>query len=115
MPNITVKVGTSGKQIYLYGDMFNYKTDAGLYLSSNKFDGKQKSYNFYTGIRSTSAGNPPFSAYPIFDYVTHTNNVMSFTLPTFYTPQKLEIIFANDAGYQKASEAKRFDYIEIVE
>lgn len=112
--NITVKAGTSGKSIFLYGNMFDFKTDVGLFLSSNNFDGTQNYYNFYSGIKSTSAGNPPFSAYPVKSYMKYTNNVLSFILPTFYTPQILDIIFANDAGYTTSSSAKKYKFIEIV-
>jgi len=114
MSNITIKVGTSGKEIYLYGDMFSFKTDVGLYLSSNKFDGKQKYYDFYSKVKSTSAANPPFSGYPVYNYRAYTNNTLSFKLPAFFEPQTLDIIFANDAGYRLASDAKRFGFIEII-
>jgi hypothetical protein len=113
-PSFTVAVGTSGKQITVNGNMFNYKTDVGLYLSSNKFDGTQKYYNFFSSGRSVSAGNPPFSAYPMPIYTAFTNNTLTFTLPAFYTPQKLDIIFANDAGYALASSSKHFSYIEVI-
>jgi hypothetical protein len=113
MSNITVKTGTSGKQIYVYGDMFNHTTDAGLFLSSNKFDNTQKYYDFYSGVKSTSAGNPPFSAYPLYNYKVYSNNILSFELPAFYVPQLLSIIFANDAGYIASSNIKRIKYIEI--
>jgi hypothetical protein len=113
-PSFTVAVGTSGKQITVNGNMFNYKTDVGLYLSSNKFDGTQKYYDFYSSGRSVSAGNPPFSAYPMPNYKDLSNNTLTFTLPAFYTPQKLDIIFANDAGYALASSSKQFSYIEVI-
>jgi hypothetical protein len=113
-PSYTVTVGTSGKQITVNGNMFNYKTDVGLYLSSNAFDGTQKYYNLYSSVKSVSAGNPPFSAYPMPMYTTFTNNTLTFTLPVFYTPQKLDIIFANEAGYALASSSKRFSYIQVI-
>lgn len=114
IPSFTIKTGTSGKVVILQGDMFNYKTDVGLYLSSNKFDGTQSYYDFYSTVKSISSTNPPFSAYPVNTYINWTNNTLQFTLPAFYKPQKIDIIFANDAGYWLASWGKRFSYIEII-
>lgn len=113
MSDITIAVNTSGKEIYVNGNMFNYKTAAGLYLSSNKFDGTQNNCNFYSAIRSTSAANPPFSGYPI-PYTTYTNNTISFKVPPFSQPQKIDIIYCNEAGYVKSSDWKRLTYIQIV-
>lgn len=112
-PTFTVKTSVSGKIITLQGNMFNYKTNVGLFLSSNKFDGTEQYYNLYSGVKSVSANNLPFSAYPISDYTVWTNNTLQFTLPAYYHPQHLDIIFANDAGYTLASSSKRFSYIEI--
>jgi hypothetical protein len=113
-PTFTIPVSTSGKIIFLYGNMFNYKTLNGLYLSSNNFDGTQGYYNLYSNTRSVSAANPPFSAYPVYDYTVSTNNTLHFTLSAFKTVQKLDIIYANPAGYNFASKGKRFTYIQII-
>ena len=114
-PTFTVKTGTSGRLIVVEGNMFQYKTDAGLFLSSNKFDGTEQYYDLYSGTRSVSSQNPPFSAYPMSAYMAWTNNTLQFTLPTYYHPQHIDIIFANDAGYKLASDGARFSYIAIVD
>lgn len=113
MKKITITANTSGKEIFINGDMFKYSTGAGLYLSSNKFDGTQSFCNFYTNVRSTSGSNPPFSAYPV-AYKTYTNNTISFIVPAFFKPQLIDIIYCNEAGYVKSSDWKRNTYIEIV-
>lgn len=113
MKEITITVNTSGKEIYVNGNMFKYKTAAGLYLSSNKFDNTQDNCDFYSAARSTSGSNPPFSGYPV-AYKAYTNNTISFVVPPFSQPQKLDIIYCNDAGYVKSSDWKRLTYIQIV-
>lgn len=113
MRKITITANTSGKEIFIDGNMFNYKTAAGLYLSSNKFDGTQEACSFYALVKSTSASNPPFSGYPV-SYTTYTNNTISFVVPAFNRPQLLDIIYCNDAGYTKSSDWKKVTYIEIV-
>ena len=112
-PSFRFKTGTPPRIFYLEGNMFNFSTGNGLYLSSNKFNGSEQYFDFYSGIKSVSAQNPPFSAYPINQYTVYDNNILSFTLSTFNVPQKLDIIYANDAGYRLASSGKRFSFIEI--
>jgi hypothetical protein len=114
-PTFTVKTGVSGKIIILDGNMFNYTTNVGLFLSSNKFDGTEQYYDLYSNTRTVSSLNPPFSAYPMSAFVVWTNNTLQFTLPAYYYPQHIDIIFANDAGYRLASSGKRFSYIAIVD
>lgn len=111
-PSFRFKVGSS-QTFYMEGNMFDFSTGNGLYLSSNNFNGTQGYYDFYSKVKSVSAQNPPFSAYPIDQYTVFTNNTLSFKLSSFNTPQKLDIIYANDAGYRLASSGKRFSYIEI--
>lgn len=113
-PSFTVLVGTSGKKLALQGNMFNYRTDNGLFLSSNILTADTKEYDMYSNTASVSAANPPFSAFPVYDFTVDTNNNLNFTLPAFYEPRRLDIIFANDAGYTLASSGKRFTYISIV-
>jgi len=110
---ITISVGSSGKEVFIDGNMFSYKTAAGLYLSSNSFDGTQDNCDFYTSTRSTSTSNPAFSGYPV-KYKVYTNNTISFVVPTFYKPQILDIVFCNEAGYVKSSDWKKLTYIKIV-
>lgn len=113
-PTFVIPVSTYGKTIFLRGNMFNFKTANGLYLSSNNFDGTQKYYDLYKNTKSVSANNMPFSAYPVDNYTVFTNNTLKFTLSAFKQPQKLDIIYANPAGYSLASNSKRFTYIEII-
>ncbi|NBO98955.1 MAG: hypothetical protein EBU90_02335 [Proteobacteria bacterium] len=113
-PSFRIKTNTPGKIIVLEGDMFSFSTGNGLYLSSNKFDGSQQYCDFYSLIQSVSAGNPPFSAYPVKEFTVNTNNTLHFELSSFSSPQKIDIIYANEAGYRLASSGKRFTYIEIV-
>lgn len=114
IPSFKVKVNTPGKVFFMQGDMFNFRTDNGLFLSSNKFNGTENYYDIYALTKSVSSQNPPFSAYPVYNYRVYTNNVLSFELSAFNEPQKLDIIYANDAGYRLASNSKRFSFIQIV-
>lgn len=113
-PSFTIPVNTNDATIVLEGNMFKYQTANGLYLSSNKFNGSEKFFNLYSDTRSVSAANPPFSAYPVDYFNVYTNNTLAFTLSAFSYPQRLDIIYANPAGYNLASSGKRFSYIEIV-
>lgn len=114
-PSYVVSVSASNEKIItLQGDMFNFQTANGLYLSSNKISSLVKYYNLYSTTRSVSANNPPFSAIPVENFTVHTNNIIVFNLPKFNEPQKLDIIYTNPAGYNLASRGKRFTYIEIV-
>jgi len=114
MSNIIEVLVNTPKFIFLEGDMFNYKTENGLYLSSNKFNGSQGYYDFYSTTKSISSQNPPFSAYPVTNFTVFNNNTLQFELSGFNQPQQLDIIYANSAGYRKASTSKRFSYIQIV-
>lgn len=113
-PSFIIPVSASGKIITLQGDMFNFRTSNGLYLSSNKPNPLQKYYDLFSATRSVSANNPPFSAIPVDNFTVHTNNIIVFNLPKFDEPQRLDIVYANPAGYNLASRGKRFTYIEIV-
>jgi len=114
IPSYTVAVGTSGKVIVMQGDMFKYRTENGLYLSSNVPTADTARFDFYSNVKSVSAANPPFSAFPVHNFRVGTTNILEFVLPAFYEPRKLDIIYANDAGYTLASSTKRFSYIDVV-
>lgn len=114
IPSFRIKTNTPNQRIVLEGNMFKYQTANGLYLSSNNFNGTQQLFNLYSSTKSVSAANPPFSAYPVNSYKVYTNNTLAFVLSSFSQPQKLDIIYANPAGYRLASSGKRFSYIEIV-
>lgn len=113
-PSFKIKTNTPNQRIVLEGNMFKYQTANGLYLSSNNFNGTEQLFDLYNTTKSVSAANPPFSAYPIDSYKVYTNNTLAFVLSSFDLPQKLDIIYANPAGYRLASSGKRFTYIEIV-
>lgn len=115
LPGTIIDVLTGAeKQFIVYGDRFNYVTGNGLYLSSNSFDGTQGYYDFYSNTRSVSAQNPPFSAYAVNNYYAINDSSLVFTLSALSQPQKIEIIYANEAGYALASSAKKFEYINII-
>jgi len=111
--NISILTGTS-RDFIAYGNWFEYQTGNGLYVSSNNFNGSQGYYDLFSNNRSTSAGNPPFSAYAVNKFQTVDRNTLTFTLSALDQPQKIDIIYANEAGYALASDSKRFDAIEIV-
>jgi len=115
IPSFTIPVSTNDATIVLEGNMFKYQTANGLYLSSNKFNGNEKLFDLYSNTRSVSAANPPFSAYPVDYFTVFTNNTLSFRLSAFSYPQRLDIIYANPAGYRLASAGKRFSCIEIIQ
>jgi hypothetical protein len=48
------------------------------------------------------------------EFQTAGRNTLTFTLSSFDQPQKIDIIYANAAGYTLASSSKRFDAIEVV-
>ena len=98
-PTYVVPVSTNNKVITLYGNMFKYQTANGLYLSSNKTGLPKQRYDFYSGVKSVSANNPPFSGIPVDNFIVYNNNVLQFTLSAFKIPQKLDIIYANPAGH----------------
>ena len=114
MRTITIPVSTSGRNITVYGNMFNFQTANGLYLSSNNFNGTQRHFDFYSMSRSVSANNKPFSAYPVDVFKVLNNNTLEFQLSAFNEPQILDIIYANPAGYNLLSRAKRSTIIKIV-
>lgn len=100
------------KEFVVYGDMFNYSTRNGLFVSSNTLPGMPY-HDMYSSIRSASSSNPPFSAFAVNNYNVVNNNIIFFTLSALNIPQKLDIIVANDAGYELASRTKGFDYINV--
>lgn len=114
-PSYQIKTSSFDKIIYLFGRGFDYETNNGLYLSSSNFNGSQVYCDFYSSISWLSSDFPPFSGYPVNNFVVLNNNVLYFTLSAFSSPQKLDIIYAGPSGYMKASTSDpRFTYIQIV-
>jgi hypothetical protein len=113
-PTFVVQTNRNDIWIKLEGDMFRFKTNAGLFLSSSSFDGTEQYFNFYSNIKSVSSSNSPFYAYPLSSYEVDSNNIIRFKLPPRTKQEKLDFIFANDAGYRLASWGPRFTYIQVV-
>ena len=114
-PTITITQGSSAAVFTFQGDMFDYKTENGLYLSANVNSPLLSSFNFYSNTKSISAKFPAFTGYPIQNYEVLNNNVLRFRMPSIYlVPCKIDFIFANDAGYALASQSSRFSYVQVV-
>jgi hypothetical protein len=100
--------------VTLYGDMFQYYTDRGLYLSGNSPSFSGNNYDFYSKIRSLSANFKPFTGRPI-EYSVINENEIQFKLPDDIPLGDYDVIFCNPAGYAKASNTRNFDKITITE
>ncbi len=100
--------------VTLYGDMFQYYTDRGLYLSGNSPTFSGNYYDFYSKIRSLSANFKPFIGHPI-DYTVINENEIQFILPEGIPIGDYDVVFCNPAGYAKASNTRNFDKITITE
>lgn len=114
IPSFVILTNQNNIWIKLEGDMFKFKTNAGLFLSSSSFDGLEQYYDLYSNVKGVSASNSPFYAYPLSSYEVDNNNVIRFKLPSRTKQEKLDFIFANDAGYRLASWGPRFTYIQVV-
>jgi len=110
----TVLTGVSGREFTMRGNMFKERVENGLFLSSNNPDYPPYYYDFFSNVRSVSTGNPGFSAVPIDKYTIINNNTLNFTLSSFKKVQRLDVIFANTAGYELASRSKAFSYIQVI-
>ena len=114
-PTITITQGSSAAIFTFQGDMFNYKTENGLYLSANVTNSILSSFNFYSNTKSISAKFPAFKGYPINSYQVLNNNIIRFRMPSVYLGTcKIDFVFANDAGYALASQSNRFTYVQMV-
>ena len=114
IPSYVILTNQNNVWIKLEGDMFKFKTNAGLFLSSSSFDGSEQYYNLYTTVKNVCANNSPFYAYPLSSYEVDNNNIIRFKLPPRTRQEKLDFIFANDAGYRLASWGPRFTFIQVV-
>ena len=113
-PSFTIKtINLSSTLVTIYGDMFQYKTLNGLYLSSSNVGMSSIELNLYTGIKSISAKYPKISAFPVNNFVVIDENIIQFTLPTDLKDGDYDIIYMNGAGYFKASDSKKFTYFRI--
>lgn len=109
-----LKENLSSTLVTIYGDMFQYTTLNGLYLSSSNSSMSSIVLNLYTNIKSISARYPAVSAFPVEEYEITENYVLKFKLPNFLLEGNYDILYFNDAGYFKASNAKRFTYFNVI-
>ena len=114
-PTLTIVQGSSAAIFTFQGDMFDYITGNGLYLSANVINPILSSYNFYSNIKSISAKFPAFTGYPITNYEILNNNILRFRMPSVYLGNcKIDFVFANEAGYGLASQSSRFTYVQMI-
>lgn len=112
-PMITILQGSSSTIFTFQGDMFDYKTQNGLYLSANVQNSLLSTFDFYSNTKSISAKFPAFKGYPIENYEVLNNNTLKFRMPSIYLGIcKIDFIFANNAGYTLASSSKKFSYVQ---
>jgi hypothetical protein len=114
-PSFTVlSKNLSSINLKIYGDMFNYKTLNGLYLSSSNMLMSSIKLDLYSNVKSISARYPSVSAFPIYDYDVIENYILEFKLPQNLLEGNYDILYFNDAGYYKASNSKKFTYFEVI-
>lgn len=100
-------------KIILEGDMFKYATGDGIYLSGNNFNSKK--VDLYSNVKSLSTHYVAFSGIPVEEFNVVNSNYLEFYLPKNLPIGFYDIIFCNPAGYYKASNSKKFAYINVVE
>lgn len=103
---------TEFTKIVLEGDMFRYGTGDSVYLSGNSFN--SESVNLYSTVKSISSFYPAFSGIPVENFKVINNNILEFFLPKNLPLGYYDILFCNPAGYYKASNSKKFAYINVV-
>ncbi len=114
-PSFTVLTkNVSSVNLRIYGDMFNYKTLNGLYLSSSNALMSSIELDLYSNVKSISSRYAPVSVFPIHDYKVVENYILEFKLPENLLECNYDILYFNDAGYYKASNSKRFTYFEVI-
>ena len=105
----------SSVKIKIYGDMFNYKTLNGLYLSSSNTEiPNLTTLNIFSNVESISSRYPEITVFPVENYNIKENYILEFYLPNNLLIGNYDIIYINEAGYFKASDSKRFTYFKIL-
>ena len=105
----------SSVKIEIYGDMFNYKTLNGLYLSSSNTEiPNLTTLNIFSEVESVSSRYPAITVLPVEKYTVKENYILEFYLPNNLLIGNYDIIYINEAGYFKASDSKRFTYFRIL-
>jgi hypothetical protein len=107
----------SSTYITIYGDMFQYKTLNGLYLSGNNPSISSIELNLYTNIKSISSRYPAVSVFPVENFNIIAENfstILQFMLPSNLPIGNYDILYFNNAGYYKASQTSRFTYFKVL-
>lgn len=105
----------SGTNVTIKGDMFQYTSLNGLYLSSNNPSMTSIELNLYTEIKSISARYPAVYGFPVYNYnVLDDGTLLQFSLPKNLLAGNYDILYFNGAGYAKASNTKRFTFFQVV-
>jgi hypothetical protein len=100
--------------VTIHGDMFQYVTLNGLYLSSSNTTIPTSSLNLYSHIKSISGRYPAVDVFPVYEYdVLNGGTVLQFKMPDNLPKGNYDILYFNGAGYKKASDIKRFTYFTI--
>ena len=100
--------------VTIYGDMFQYKTLNGLYLSSSNASMPfLTTLDLYSNVKSISGRYPAITVFPVEEYNVVENYILQFKLPANLSVGNYDIIYFNDAGYFKASSTKRFTYFTV--
>ena len=104
----------SSTLVTIYGDMFQYVTLNGLYLSSSNTTIPTSSLNLYSHIKSISGRYPTVDVFPVYVYdVLDSGTILQFKMPDNLPSGNYDILYFNGAGYKKASDIKRFTYFTI--
>ena len=101
--------------VTIHGDMFQYVTLNGLYLSSSNTTIPTSSLNLYSHIKSISARYPAVNVFPVQEYdVLEGGTVLQFRMPQNLPKGNYDILYFNGAGYEKASKNKKFTYFSVL-
>lgn len=113
-PAVTIVPGFSGLKLRFQGNNFKY-TVQNVYLSANVSNPILSSFDFYSKIKSISSKFHPFSGYPLTDYTIIDNNTLDIKFPKInLSACNIDFIFANPAGYFKASQSNLFTHVRIL-
>ena len=105
---------TNKATVTIRGDMLQYYTENGLYLSGNSPLLSTNRYDFYSTIKSISANFPPFEGIPV-KYTLINENEIQFLMPPNLPFGMYDMVFCNPAGYAIASQTKRFNKIILTD
>jgi len=115
-PSYTIQTrNLSATTVTIYGDMFQFKTLNGLYLSSSNLSMPSTAFDLYSNVKSISARYPTVYGFPVLEYdVLDAGNILQFKLPENLLVGNYDILYFNGAGYYKASQTSRFTYFTII-